>query len=169
QGQRKSLGSANHRTGHPRCVQFTENAVKFVSFSRRSQAAVRAVTPDHGRGDASSKVTLTVSPTLNWSTAPTARQVRGGLRVSGETRNPITGTPTTAAASVDNAIERRERKRRRAMTVPSSGVRGGLVGVASALAARSMRLSGQGGGVEWTTYPTIPSTGKRSEPLAISR
>ena len=40
------------------------------SSSRRSQAAVRAVTPAQGSGDASSKRTLTVSPTLNSSTRP---------------------------------------------------------------------------------------------------
>src|SRR5439155_14500706 len=47
-----------------------------------------------------------------WSTPPTGRHTRGAFRVSGESRYPITGTPTTAAMADDNPIERRARKRR---------------------------------------------------------
>ena len=74
-------------------------AVNCSASSRRSHAAVRAVTPAHGSGDASSKTTLTVSPTVNPSTGPTARQTRGASRVSGESRKPMTGTVATAAMS----------------------------------------------------------------------
>src|SRR5437868_4939177 len=74
------------------------------SLSRRSQAAVCATTPDQGRGDASGNLTSTVSPTLNWLTAPTGRHSCGALRRSGETRKAITGAPTIAAITALSAI-----------------------------------------------------------------
>jgi hypothetical protein len=41
--------------------------------TRRSQAAVFAVTPAHSKGDESSNFTRTVSPSLKLSIFPTAR------------------------------------------------------------------------------------------------
>src|SRR5215472_3879348 len=84
--------SRSQRTGQPRCAQLTEKATNFVSLARRSHAAVFPVTPAHGSGDASAKVTATVSPTVKSSTAPTARHSRGGERKRGATTKPTIGT-----------------------------------------------------------------------------
>ena len=72
-------------------------------------------TPAQGSGEASSKVTLTVSPVLKPSTGPTERHTRGAFRMRGETRKPRTGTPMTAATALERATEIRVRKRRRSM------------------------------------------------------
>ena len=68
------LASASQRTGQPRCVQLMEKAMKVSAFTRRSHAALRAVTPAHGNGEASSYCTAVVSPILKDSTFPTERQ-----------------------------------------------------------------------------------------------
>ena len=47
-----NCASGRQRTGQPRWVQLMEKAVKLSVFSRRSQAAVLAVTPAQGSGEA---------------------------------------------------------------------------------------------------------------------
>src|SRR5277367_663876 len=112
----KRFACAIQRTGQPRCAQLTENATNSSSFSRRSQAAVLAVTPAQGRGEASRKVTFTVSPTLNSPFLPTLRHVVADLRKSGATMNPRSGTPRIAADAAPSATLKRARRRRRALS-----------------------------------------------------
>ena len=47
-----------------------EKAMKVSALTRRSHAALRAVTPAHGKGEASSYFTAVVSPILKVSTFP---------------------------------------------------------------------------------------------------
>src|SRR5229473_1652836 len=107
------LACASHRTGHPRCEQLTANATNPPDFRRRSHAAVIAVTPAQATGDGSRNLTLTVSPGLKLSTAPTARHTSGSGASSGPRMNPTTGIPTITAATVESAIQSRPMKRRR--------------------------------------------------------
>src|SRR5664279_4704301 len=86
------LASFNQRTGQPRCVQVMAKAINSSSLSRRNQAAVLAVTPAQGSGEASSKTTEDVSPILNPSTLPTERHTAGGFRNNGAKMKPINGT-----------------------------------------------------------------------------
>src|SRR5579859_3153367 len=86
--------SGLQRTGQPKWVQLIEKAVKLSSLSLLNQAAVLAVTPAHGRGDAWRNVTATVSPTLNDSSCPTERQKGGKALKRGLKTKPTIGTPT---------------------------------------------------------------------------
>ena len=120
----RAAPSAIQRTGQPRWVQCTEYAVKRVASSRRSHAAVRAVTPDHGSAEASSNRTFTVSPMAKSSTRPTARHTRGSFRVSGARRKPTTGSPSRAPIAPESTTESLERKRRRSGGSGESGREG---------------------------------------------
>src|SRR5579872_641728 len=114
------LASGNHRTGQPRWVQFTENAMKRCSPSRRSHAAVLATTPAHGSGDESANVTSDVVPTANRSTGPTARHTCAVRSNRGATRNPTNGIATIAAAhAVSTRLSREKNSRRRTSSGPS--------------------------------------------------
>ena len=109
----KRSAFASHRTGHPRCAQLIAKATKLPDSRRRNHAAVNAVTPAHAIGDGSRKLTLTVSPALKLSTAPTARHTSFSGAMSGPRMNPTTGTPTMVAAIAESAILSRPMKRRR--------------------------------------------------------
>src|SRR5580693_8406168 len=103
---RFALGS--QRTGQPRCVQLMEKAMKVSAFTRRSQAALRAVTPAHGKGEASSYFTAVVSPILKDSTLPTERQTSCLRTKNGARIKPAIGTakikaPTAPAARLNRA------------------------------------------------------------------
>src|SRR5258708_6706040 len=112
----KRCASGNQRTGQPRCAQLTEKATNFSTVTRRSQAAVFAVTPAHGSGDASTKVTPVVSPTLKASSLPTDRHSYGILRKSGATTNPPSGAAITRPAHPPRPTLTRASRRRRAMS-----------------------------------------------------
>src|SRR5215210_4466855 len=104
------------RTGQPRWVQFAENAMKCSAVSRRSHAEVFAVMPAHGSGDGSSKVIVTVLPTVKSFTLPTGSHVSGVLRKSGAITNPTSGTPSIAAQTPPSMIESFSKKPRRLIT-----------------------------------------------------
>src|ERR1700722_13536163 len=91
-----NCASDRQRTGQPKWVQLVEKAVKLSALSRRSQAAVLAVTPAQGRGEDCRKGTATVSPILKESTLPTGRQTGGKVLKRGLKIKPIMGIPTTA-------------------------------------------------------------------------
>src|SRR5665213_26594 len=108
------LALASQRTGQPRCVQLMENAMNVSAFTRRNHAALRAVTPAHGSGEASSYCTAVVSPILKDSTFPTERQIFSLRSKNGATRKPTAGiarinAPTPPTATLKRAINfRRE-------------------------------------------------------------
>src|SRR5487761_1641554 len=112
------FASGSHLTGHPRCVQLTANAVNSPLGSRRSHAAVSAVTPAHAIGEGSRNETSTVLPTAKVSALPIGRQISGNLLINGPMRNPTIGTATSAAAKPISPSERRTTNARR------SGLRG---------------------------------------------
>jgi hypothetical protein len=84
-----------------------EKAMKVSASTRRSHAALRAVTPAHGNGDASSYFTAVVSPILNDSIFPTERQTSCLRSKNGARMKPATGSPRIRAP-----IPLRERLRR---------------------------------------------------------
>src|SRR5215467_4352881 len=105
--------SGSQRTGHPRCVQLAENAMKLSSLTRRSQTPLFAVTPAQGSDDGSVTVTATVLPISKSSGLPIVTHFSGTFRKNGATMNPINGTPTIALQRPINAIESFSKKRRR--------------------------------------------------------
>src|SRR5262252_4367220 len=115
--------SGSQRTGHPRCVQLAENAMKLSSLTRRSQTPLFAVTPAQGSDDGSVTVTATVLPISKSSGLPIVTHFSGTFRKNGATMNPINGTPTIALQRPINAIESFSKKRRRLISsgVPGSG------------------------------------------------
>ena len=78
--------------------------------------------PAHGNGDASMKVTPTVSPTLNSETAPTRRHSSGSAVKSGATTKPTTGTVNAAPHATPRPMLTCASTRRR---WSNSGVAGG--------------------------------------------
>src|SRR5262249_45052570 len=111
--------SGSQRTGHPRCVQLAENAMKLSSLTRRSQTPLFAVTPAHGSGEGSVTVTATVLPISKSFDLPIVTQFSGGFRKKAATMKPTKGTPTIALQRLINPIESFSKKRRRLI---SSGV-----------------------------------------------
>src|SRR5262249_38122221 len=111
--------SGSQRTGHPRCVQLAEKAMKLSALTRRSQTPLFAVTPAHGSGEGSVTVTATVLPSSKSSGLPMVTQFSGGFRKKGARINPTNGTPTIALQRPINPIESFSTKRRRLI---SSGV-----------------------------------------------
>src|SRR6185437_16978344 len=99
------------RTGQPRCEQFTAKATKSLSPVRRSQAALLAVMPAQGSGDASIRLTLVVSPTLKSASLPTARQAMGTFWKSGPRVNPTIGTPRAAHPAPSPTLTRARKRR----------------------------------------------------------
>jgi hypothetical protein len=91
-------------------------AMKSRSPVRRSQAAVFAVIPAQGSGDASRNSTEEVSPTLKSPTEPTVRQTSGSLRYNGAKMNPIIGSVTIAAPTPASAKETLPRNIRRVIS-----------------------------------------------------
>ena len=116
--KRSALGS--HRTGHPRCVQFSENATKSVSPRRRSHAPIRSDTPAHRSAAGASNTTSTVSPTANCSTGPMSRHTSCSFRKMGPSTKTNGGSEATAAASPPKAREARDRNVRRGIVVDVS-------------------------------------------------
>src|SRR5262249_52254017 len=111
--------SGSQRTGHPRCVQLAEKAMKLSSLTRRSQTPLFAVTPAQGSDDGSVTVTATVLPISKSSGLPIVTHFSGGFRKNGARMNPTNGTPTIALQRPINPIESFSKKRRRLI---SSGV-----------------------------------------------
>src|SRR5205085_6519540 len=111
--------SGSQRTGHPRCVQLAEKAMKLSSLTRRSQTPLFAVTPAQGSDEGSVTVTATVFPIWKSSGLPIVTHSRGTFRNNGATMNPINGTPTIAVQRPTSAMESFSKNRRRLM---SSGV-----------------------------------------------
>src|SRR5579864_1842774 len=122
----KRRASGNHRTGQPRCVQFTAKAANSLSPVRRSHAALWAVMPAQGRGDASVRVTTVVSPILKSPSLPTARQTIGTFRRSGARTNPTNGTPSAPHPAPSPTLTRA--KKRRLSGEMASEVSGSVVG-----------------------------------------
>src|SRR5438094_9335694 len=85
--------SGSQRTGQPKCVQLTENAMNSVSFVRRSHNALFAVMPAHGSDDGSLTITLTVFPTSKSAMLPTETHLPVVFRKIGATTKPTRGTP----------------------------------------------------------------------------
>src|ERR1039458_1352670 len=85
------------------------------SLTRRSHAAVWAVTPAQGSGEDSRKDTFTVDPILKSSILPTVRHIWGVFRRP--SRNAKLGTATRAAPMELKAILRRTRNFRRLFSV----------------------------------------------------
>src|SRR6266404_7054936 len=115
----KRLAPSSQRTGHPRCVQLAEKAMKLSSLTRRSQTPLFAVTPAQGSDEGSVTVTATVLPIWKSSGLPSVTHFSGTLRKNGATIKPINGTPTMAVQSPTKAIESFSKNRRRLI---SSGV-----------------------------------------------
>src|SRR5215471_19267670 len=105
--------SGSQRTGHPRCVQLAENAMKLSSLTRRSQTPLFAVTPAQGSDDGSVTVTATVLPISKSSGLPIVTHFSGTFLKNGATMNPIKGTPTIALQRPINASESFSKKWRR--------------------------------------------------------
>src|SRR5665213_772934 len=116
------LASASQRTGQPRWVQLIEKAMNVSAFTRRSHAALRAVTPAHGNGEASSYFTAVVSPILKDSTFPTERQTCGLRLKNGARIKPAVGTARIKAPIPPTTRLKRARNFRR----ESSDVEGGV-------------------------------------------
>src|SRR5580704_8363559 len=100
------------RTGQPRWAQLTENAMNSRSPVRRSHAALLAVIPAHGSGEASTRLTFVVSPSLKSPTLPTVRQTMGPFWSRGARVNPTSGT-ASPPHPVPSPTQTRARKRRR--------------------------------------------------------
>src|ERR1044071_7221945 len=112
--------SCSQRTGQPKCVQLTENAMKSASFTRRSQSAVLAVMPAHGSGDGSVTVTVTVLPTSKSAILPTEIHLPVVLRKIGATTKPTSGIPRMAAHTPLSPIQSFSRNRRRVISSSES-------------------------------------------------
>src|SRR5665213_289900 len=115
------LASASQRTGQPRWVQLIEKAMNVSAFTRRSHAALRAVTPAHGNGEASSYFTAVVSPILKDSTFPTERQTSCVRLKNGARIKPTTGTVTINAPIPPTARLNRARNFRRESSAGEAG------------------------------------------------
>jgi len=111
-----SPGDGCQRTGQPKWLQLMVKAMKSWSEVRRSQAAVFAVIPAQGSGDASRKSTAEVAPTLKAPTGPTVRQTPGSLRKSGAKMNPISGRVIIPAPTPARAKETFSRNLRRVIS-----------------------------------------------------
>src|ERR1700677_2291115 len=102
-----------------------EKATNVAASTRRNHAAVRAVTPAQGSGEASSNCTAVVVPIANESTLPTARQYSGRRRNKGATTKPAIGTSKTSEPRPKSPKISRSKNFRRDN---SSGVAGGGCG-----------------------------------------
>src|SRR6516164_3270354 len=108
-GHMNNSASCSQRTGQPRCVQLTENAMNTSWLSRLSQAAPLAVMPAHGSGEGSGKGTVTVLPTSKSSILPTGTHDSVTFRKNGAITNPTSGTPKIAAQTPPRVIESLEK------------------------------------------------------------
>src|SRR5665213_2352414 len=115
------FASASQRTGQPRCVQLMEKAIKVSAFTRRNHAALRAVTPAHGNGEASSYFTAVVSPILKDSTFPTERQTSCVRLKNGARMKPTVGTARINAPTPPMARLNRARNLRRESSAGEAG------------------------------------------------
>jgi hypothetical protein len=79
---------------------------------RRSHAALFAVIPAHGSGEASMRLTFVVSPSLKSATLPTTRQTTGTFPTRGPRVKPTSGT-ASAPHPAPSPTQTRARKRRR--------------------------------------------------------
>src|SRR5574338_1419536 len=113
--------SESQRTGQPRWVQFTENAMKSLSFTRRNHNAFLAVIPAHGSDEGSVIATLTVLPIWYSSILPSEIHLPVVLRKIGATTKPTIGIPRIAAHMRLSAMHSFSRNRLRLI---SSGVSG---------------------------------------------
>src|SRR5258708_15614129 len=91
----------NHRTGHPKWAQLIANTWKSFSEIRRTQQAIRSVSPSHARLTGFANFAKRVSPTGNVSADPSDTQdLYASSDWTGERRYLTTGTatatPTTA-------------------------------------------------------------------------
>jgi hypothetical protein len=98
-----------------------EKAMKVSALTRRSHAALRAVTPAHGKGEASSYFTAVVSPILKESIFPTERQTSLVRTKKGATMKLIIGTARVKAPTPPTTKLNRARNLRREISAADGG------------------------------------------------